>query len=465
LSIFNFGRQKALEGEITALKAEMASLKATPAPNTRIRRLVTSWLPHWIRGDYTLQNSELIFSAVSRISNALSAMPVQLYRGSTQVKSELNDMISSEPNTNMTSCQFFKTLEACRGTEGNAYAIKLFDPGGVLTSLRPLDPLRVRPVLETDSGELWYRITPEQGADYYLHNFYIFHIPFISTNGYSGVNPVSVLFNTLSYNTEIQKFSASQLQKGINAQVVLEAPANLGKQQKEDMINDFMDTYRETAGNILLLESGVLAKTLNLSPVDSKIFEVEKISRSRVAMVYNIPPHLLGDYSDVSFSSQEQQMLEFLMLTMLPIVTAYEQELNRKLLTREQRRTMRFKFDMDAILRADAATRADVHQKAIRGGWETPNETRAEYGRANDPNGNKLLVARDLTTLEYLVANPDNNAKKETDRTFWTVNERRIDDGLPEIEGGDAIYMPASDIPSIDVNEELGKKGKKGGKM
>ena len=101
-------------------------------------------------------------------------------------------------------------------------------------------------------------------------------------------------------------------------------------------------------------------------------------------------------------------MLEFLMLTMLPIVTAYEQELNRKLLTRdERRRGLHFVFDMNAILRADAATRADVHQKAIRGGWETPNEARADYGRDKDPNGNKLLVSRDLTTLEYAIKNPE----------------------------------------------------------
>jgi HK97 family phage portal protein len=212
----------------------------------------------------------------------------------------------------------------------------------------------------------------------------------------------------LQYNDEIQKFSMSQLEKGINAQVVLEAPANLGQQQKTDMINDFMATYKDTGGGILLLESGVQAKSLSLSPVDAKLFEVEKISRSRVAMVYNIPPHLLGDYSDISFSSQEQQMLEFLMLTMLPIVTAYEQELTRKLLTRgERKRGYHFVFDMNAILRADAATRADVHQKAIRGGWETPNEARADYGRDKDPNGNKLLVSRDLTTLEYLIKNPD----------------------------------------------------------
>ncbi len=382
---------------------------AKPAPT---RRLLTSWMPYWMRGDYTLQNSELIFSAVSRISNAISAMPIQLYRGSTSVKSDLNDIIGFEPNPNMTSCQFFKTLEACRCTEGNCYAIKELAPDGTLDRLSILNPTRCKPVLETDSGEMWYRITPEQGADYFLHNFYIIHVPFISTNGYSGVNPVSVLLNTLSYNAEIQQFSASQLKKGVNAQIVIEAPANLGKNQKTEMIESFMQTYRETSGNILLLESGVKASTLNLSPVDTRLFEVEKIARSRVAMVYNIPPHLLGDYSDTSFSSQEQQMLEFLMLTVLPIVTAYEQELNRKLLTREDRRRgYHFAFDLNAILRADAATRADVHQKAIRGGWETPNEARMDYGRDKDPNGNKLLVARDMTTLEYIINNPDKGAK------------------------------------------------------
>ncbi len=397
--------------EIAKLKSQINELKTQKSALPPTRKLIrgSSFLPRWLRGDYTLRNSELIFSAVSRISNALSAMPVQLYRGSTIVRSDIrNDMVGFEPNPNMTSCQFFKTLEACRGTEGNAYALKMYDYNGALESLRPLDPQRVNPILEETSGELWYRITPDKGADYYLHNFYVLHIPFISTNGYTGVNPVSVLLNTLTYNDEIQKFSSSQLQKGINAQVVLEAPANLGTQQKADVIKDFMETYEETGGNILLLESGVQAKALNLSPVDTKLFEVEKISRSRVAMVYNIPPHLLGDYSDTSFSSQEQQMLEFLMLTMLPIVTAYEQELNRKLLSKDERRKgYRFVFDMNAILRADAATRADVHQKAIRGGWETPNEARADYGRDKDPNGNKLLVSKDLTTLEYLVNNPD----------------------------------------------------------
>ncbi len=269
-----------------------------------------------------------------------------------------------------------------------------------------LDPARVRPIMEQNSGELWYKISPENGREFYVHNYYVIHIPFISTNGYSGVNPVSVLQETMDYAQNIQSFSVKQLEQGVNAAIVLEAPANLGKEQKKEMVKSFMSTYRETSGNILLLESGVKASSLNLSPVDSKLFEVEKITRSKVAMVYNIPPHLLGDYSDTSFSSQEQQMLEFLMLTMLPIVTAYEQELNKKLLTKTQRKKgYHFEFDMDAILRADAATQAEVDYKAIRSAWKTPDEIRAKRHMPPYPNGigKKALVSQDLATLEYTV--------------------------------------------------------------
>ncbi len=402
LSIWKSWRRERL------VKAAVAAGLTVPSSSTLGRPRFFRWL----RGDYTLHNSELIFSAVSRISNALSAMLVRLYRDAHIVAGELNRLVGFAPNPNMTACQFFKTLEACRDTAGNCYAMKAYDQDGQLARLDILDPQRVTPILEEDSAELWYRIAPETGPEFYVHNYYILHIPFISTNGYSGVNPVAVLHDTLRYSDEIQSFSSKQLEQGVNAAVVLEAPANLGEQQKKEMVDAFMKTYRETSGNILLLESGVTAKSLNMSPVDSKIFEVEKITRSKVAMVYNIPPHLLGDYSGTSFGSQEQQMLEFLMLTMLPIVTAYEQELDRKLLTKEQWEDgFHFKFDMDAILRADASTQADVYQKAVRGGWKTPNEVRAVYHDPPDPSGGQLLAARDLTTLAYIVEHPEGEQK------------------------------------------------------
>ena len=249
-----------------------AEKTAAKPPKTSLR-LRRAWLPSWIRGDYTLANSELIFAAVSRISNSLSAMPVRLYKGPVRASNALADLVEFCPNPNMTACQFFRTMEACRCTSGNAYALKICDGQGRVTQLDILNPDRVRPVLDTDSGELWYRISPDpergQDRDWYVHNYYVLHTQFVSTGGYTGVSPISVLTDTLNYAAEIQKFNAGLLEQGVNAQIVLSAPANLGKEQRERMISDFMDTYRETSGNILLLESGVTAESLKLSPIDT----------------------------------------------------------------------------------------------------------------------------------------------------------------------------------------------------
>ena len=407
-------------------------------PPKRKRSMKNARFTSWLRGDYTLRNSELLFAAVSRISNALSAMPVRLYQGPKPVENDLNDLVSFAPNPNMTSFQFFRSFEACRCTSGNGYALKCLDGQGNLERLDLLDPARVTPFLNQDSGEMWYCIQPEHGGTFYIHNWYVLHVPFLSTNGYTGVNPVSVLFDTLSYSENIQAFSTKQLEQGVNAAIVLEAPANLSLDQQQKMINDFMNTYRETSGNILLLESGVTARSLNLSPVDSKLFEVEKITRSKVAMVYNLPPHLLGDYSDASFSSQEQQMLEFLMLTMLPIVTAYEQELDRKLLRREQRKQgYHFRFDMDAVLRADAATQAEVDYKAVRSAWKTPDEIRASrfLPPYADNIGSEPMISQDLATLRYTVrdkpkilASRSGVKEEEIDNGQWTMDSALMKD-------------------------------------
>lgn len=94
-------------------------------------------------------------------------------------------------------------------------------------------------------------------------------------------------------------------------------------------------------------------------------------------------------------------------MTMLPIVTAYEQELNSKLLSQEEyQKGYRWKFDMDAILRADASTRAECNFKAVRSAWKTPDEVRHEDGKPALPGGvgAKPLISKDMATLADVVA-------------------------------------------------------------
>jgi len=135
---------------------------------------------------------------------------------------------------------------------------------------------------------------------------------------------------------------------------------------------------------------------------------VERITRNRVATVYNIPPHMLGDYTDTGFSSPEQQMQEFFQLTIMPIAAQWEQELNRKLLTpADFGAGYRFRFDVDALARADTQTMAEKYHKAIRGGWMRPNEVRLREGLPPDEFGNQLMASRDLLPLRVSVESPE----------------------------------------------------------
>jgi len=399
MSIFDTYRLRRRE---RIIKEYLAQNQQVPSQRTLLRQR----LPAWTRADYTMKNSELLFAAVSRMANSISVMPIQLYNKARPVYNDLNDMVAASPNPNMTSTQFMKAMEVCRCSCGSAYALKIYDAAMNLERLDILDPTKVTPVMETATRELWYKIRDDSGVEMYVHNWYVIHVPFITSNGFTSINPVSVLFDTLKYSEDIQQFNRDQLEEGVSSQIVLEAPANLGAEQRAKVIKDFLETYHETSGAILLLESGVTAKSMNLSPIDAKLFEVEKITRSKVAMVYNIPPHLLGDYNSSSYASQEQQMLEFMQLTLLSPVTAYEQEFDRKLLTKEQRRSgLHFVMNMEAILRADAVTQANVDQMSIRNGWSTVDEVRKRRNMAPYPGGiGKIpVVSQDLAPLKYTV--------------------------------------------------------------
>ena len=168
------------------------------------------------------------------------------------------------------------------------------------------------------------------------------------------------------------------------------------------------EAYDQSDRKVVVLEGGLQATTFKQDAVDSQLLDVEKITRGRVATVYMIPPHMLGDYSAAKPSTMEQQMMEYLTLTIMPIVAQWEAELNRKLLTpADLRAGYTFRFDMDEVARADLNSRANANQIAIRGGFKKPNEVRASEGLPPDPNGDRLMTSRDLIPLEIAVQHPE----------------------------------------------------------
>lgn len=360
------------------------------------------------RADVTLQGHEAIYAAVTRIANTVASIPVHVYKGrERQDTHPLEKLLNLSPNPSMSAYIFKQTMEAFRNTEGMAYALIIRDGLGEITRLDVLDPTRVRPLIERDSREIWYDITLE-GKMYPIPGYMVLALKHMSANGISGIRPLDVLRGSLDYDAEVKEISLNQLD-GINHGVMLEVPGQaLDETRKAQIVADFLDAYESSGQRVLVLEGGIKATTFNQSPVDAQLMDVERITRNRVATVYNLPPHMLGDYSDTSFSTAEQQMQEFLQPTIIPIVQQWEDELNRKLLSdADYKAGYRFRFDTDSLIRADMVAMANKYQMAIRGGWMRMNEVREREGLPPDPNGDELMCARDVIPLRIMVEHPE----------------------------------------------------------
>ncbi len=358
--------------------------------------------------DNTLAGNEAIYAAVSRIANTMAMMPVHLYKGYELQNRHPKELLLKHPNPNMTTFEFIRAMEAIRNTEGNAYALILEDHLGQPVRLDVLDPKRVQPVLHPETRELWYNITLDDNKQYPLPGFLVINVRHMSANGLRGVRPIDVLRGTLNYDAQIKNYSVAQLE-GVNQGVFLKVPNTALNRDKTDYIVDrFLDAYAKSGQRVVVLEGGLEATPFSQSPIDAHVLEAERIMRNRVATVYNIPPHMLGDYSDATLTTAEQQMQEYLNLCIMPIVQQWEQELNRKLLTdAEIADGYAWRFDVTALLRADTNSRCAYYHSAVRDGYMRQNEIRAREGLPPDENGNELMVSRDLIPLRITIQNPE----------------------------------------------------------
>lgn len=361
------------------------------------------------RADMTVQGNEAIYAAVSRISNTIASMPIHYYKGyERQEQHPLERLISLEPHPNFTAFTWKQTMEVMRNTEGNAYALRIPDNFGQTVRLDILNSTKVMPQIDPEDGTIWYAITMDDGKQVLAPGFLVINLRHLSANGIKGIRPIDVLRRSLDYDTQVKSLSLDQLD-GVNHGVALTIPSvGLSQEAKDAAVERFLETYEKSGRSVVILEGGMTATNFSSSPVDAQLLDVERITRNRVATVYNLPPHLLGDYTDTSFGTAEQQMMEYLQLTITPIVEQWEGELNRKLITPEDyAEGYRFRFDLNALTRTDVKTTAERNQMAIRGGWRKPNEVRAELGLPPDPVGDLLMSSRDLIPLRIAVEHPE----------------------------------------------------------
>lgn len=353
----------------------------------------------WGIDNSKLATNETIFSVITRLANTMSILPLKLHKNYEIAHNQASDVLINEPNPNMHGYDFISKMEVSRNETGNAYAVIFPDIRMNVEKIVPIDPDYVTPFINLDDDNLWYQVQGE-GGTYYIHNMNMLHVKHITgSSRWKGINPLDVLKNTLEYDKAVQEFSLTEMQKPES--FILEYGTNVDEKKKQEVTDSFREFYKNNGG-ILFKEPGVDIDRLEKKYFASDTIKSEQITRTRVANVFNIPVSFLNDREGQSFSSNEQAMIQYVQMTITPIVRQYEHEFNRKLLTREERlEGYYFKFNLGGLMRGDTDTRAKFYQYGIRNGWFKQDEVRGfEDLPPVGGNADKLWVSGDLYPIE-----------------------------------------------------------------
>jgi HK97 family phage portal protein len=121
---------------------------------------------------------------------------------------------------------------------------------------------------------------------------------------------------------------------------------------------------------------------------------------------------MIADLSKSSFSNIEQQSLNYVIYTLRSWLVRWEQEYNRKLFTTEDRKRYFVQFNIDGLLRGDAASRGALYQSLFNMGAISPNEIREKENMNPYEGGDKYRVQLNLTDATKEPANTKTDANR-----------------------------------------------------
>lgn len=172
---------------------------------------------------------------------------------------------------------------------------------------------------------------------------------------------------------------------------------------------DHIEARMAAGYNVLSVPGDIKATQLGASAADMQLQAMREFAVKEICRFFGVPPTFVFSDSSSNYKSVEMAQIDFLTNTLDPIMTGIENELNRKLIPRAQRRSRRFKFNRQARHSTDLDTRARYLSQLLQMGALSPNEIRADMGRQPIEGGDAIMVSTNLQRL-----NQQDNATQPT---------------------------------------------------
>lgn len=336
-----------------------------------------------------------IFAAVDIKARHIAKLPVQVFKkaknGRLRESSHpVAKLIERRPNIYQTPYVFKHTLTVHRNLWGNAYVKININKKGDVTSLKLLEPSRVRVVLDAND-DLWYLYSDSHGVVHTYHPDEILHFPYLSIDGINGKSPVTIARETAGVMKSAQKYISTFYKNGTTTKGILKTEETLSKDAKNkareawEEVNSGMDN----ANKVAILDGKFDFQSLTMNLVDAEYIATQKFNIAEIARIFNVPLHMLSELDKSSFNNIEHQSMEFVQNTIQPELIAIEEEMNYKLFAESEHEAYYVKFNLRSALRSDDKTRSEYYKTMTEMGAFSINdvlelEDRNGIGEAGD---------------------------------------------------------------------------------
>jgi HK97 family phage portal protein len=214
------------------------------------------------------------------------------------------------------------------------------------------------------------------------------------------------------------------------AKGIIESEAALKTEQIAELRRSFLSVlqdYKNTAA-IPVLGGGMKYRQISMSPKDAEYIAASKMSVLDICRIYGVPPHLIAEMTNSTYSNIEQQAIEFVQNLVRPKVKLRETEMNRRILRQSDKGKYFYRYNLDSLLRGDTAARGEYLVKMLQNGVYNIDEARALDNLNQLPNGLGKAHYRPLNMVEVGVT-PEPTTQNN-DPVATGAND--TDNGIPQ---------------------------------
>lgn len=322
-----------------------------------------------------------VLRCVSLISFAIAYLPLHLRVKATKEKATdhpLFRLLHRKPNPWQTSFEFRSLMQQRALTHGSAYARIVWSRDLVRRqrmpkALIPLDPDRCEP-RQRDDWQLEYVYTRPDGSQTILPPDEVLHLRYgLSEDGIRGMSLVKQAAEAIALAIQTDKAAARLFRNGMVLGGVMAVEGKLSDPAFERLKAQMEEREgAQHAHKWIIAEEGLEAKPFAASGKDSQRLETAQHQIEEIARPFGVPRPLLG-VDDTSWGSGIDVLGQFFVRYALnPWFEAWQQAIERDLLTDEEADLYEAKFNEGALLRGSMKDQADFFSKALGAGGHQP---------------------------------------------------------------------------------------------